>query len=75
MEILASSKSQALEYIIIILITFECMLMLMDMSGLGPSVLSSAVLEHFGHTESMLTEVSPAVKAGINNPSVVQNDQ
>lgn len=49
--------------------------MLMDMSGLGPSVLSSAVLEHFGHTESMLTEVSPAVKAGINNPSVVQNDQ
>ena len=39
LEILHNQKSSTLEWIIIILITFECGLMLMEMSGIGPSLL------------------------------------
>ena len=38
-DILHNQKSDTLEWIIIILITFECVLSLMDMSGIGPSIL------------------------------------
>lgn len=38
-DILHDQKSDTLEWIIIVLISFECLLMLMEMSGLGPSLL------------------------------------
>jgi len=40
-DILHNQKSDTLEWIIIILITFECVLSLMDMSGIGPSILQN----------------------------------
>jgi uncharacterized Rmd1/YagE family protein len=43
LEILHNQKSDTLEWIIIILISFECMLMLMDMTGVGPSLLQDKV--------------------------------
>lgn len=70
LEILHNSKSQTLEWVIIILITFECIIMIMDMSGLGPSVLGSAFMEYFGHSDSVKniaslteTENQPPVKS------------
>lgn len=57
LEILHNSKSQTLEWVIIILITFECIIMLMDMSGLGPSVLGSSFMEYFGHNENSINSV------------------
>jgi uncharacterized Rmd1/YagE family protein len=41
MEILHNQKSNTLEWIIILLITFECGLMSLDVSGLGVSILSN----------------------------------
>jgi hypothetical protein len=38
-DILHDQKSSTLEWIIIVLITFECALMILEMSGLGPSLL------------------------------------
>ena len=42
LDILQNQKSTSLEWIIIILIGFECVLMLLDMSGLGTVLLSPA---------------------------------
>jgi uncharacterized Rmd1/YagE family protein len=35
LEVLENKKTNTLEWIIIVLISFECMLMMLDMSGLG----------------------------------------
>jgi len=67
LEILHNSKSQTLEWVIIILITFECIIMVMDMSGVGPSVLGSAFMEYFGHTESLSNE-TPIIEADNQSP-------
>jgi len=40
LEILHSQKSNTLEWIIIVLITFECALMILEMSGIGNSMLA-----------------------------------
>jgi len=40
LEILHNQKTNTLEWIIIVLITFECALMILDMSGMGVSLLS-----------------------------------
>jgi uncharacterized Rmd1/YagE family protein len=49
LEVLQSQKSNSLEWIIIVLILFECVLMCMEMSGLGGPILKSlsATLGHF----------------------------
>jgi uncharacterized Rmd1/YagE family protein len=54
LEVLQSQKSNSLEWIIIILILFECVLMCMEMSGLGGPILKSigATLGHFTGDES-----------------------
>jgi uncharacterized Rmd1/YagE family protein len=41
LEMLNEKKSNSLEWTIIVLISFECMLMIMDMSGLGPTLLKA----------------------------------
>eukprot|EP00555_Chaetoceros_dichaeta_P015117 CAMPEP_0198262072 /NCGR_PEP_ID=MMETSP1447-20131203/10638_1 /TAXON_ID=420782 /ORGANISM="Chaetoceros dichaeta, Strain CCMP1751" /LENGTH=504 /DNA_ID=CAMNT_0043950173 /DNA_START=149 /DNA_END=1662 /DNA_ORIENTATION=+ len=46
LEILQSQKSNALEWIIIVLIAFECVLMILDMSGIGSTILGTPI-EHF----------------------------
>jgi len=46
LEILQSQKSNALEWIIIVLIAFECVLMILEMSGVG-SILLGTPIEHF----------------------------
>ena len=38
LEILHNQKTQTLEYVIIVLIAFECILMTLDMTGLGSVV-------------------------------------
>lgn len=38
LEVMAHQKSNSLEWIIIVLISFECILMCMEMSGAGPTV-------------------------------------
>lgn len=43
LEILGENKSNALEWGIIVLILFECVLMMMEMSGVGEVFFSSAV--------------------------------
>lgn len=40
LEILHNQKTNTLEWIIIVLIMFECILMILEMSGLGTSLLS-----------------------------------
>ncbi len=45
LEVMAHQKSNSLEWIIIVLISFECILMCMDMSGAGP-----VVFEYFSST-------------------------
>lgn len=40
LEILHNQKTNTLEWIIIVLITFECALMILDMSGMGVFLLS-----------------------------------
>lgn len=42
LEILQNQKTDTLEWIIIILITFECVLMILEMSGLGPGLLADS---------------------------------
>jgi len=41
LEILQSQKSNALEWIIIVLIAFECVLMILEMSGIGSTILGT----------------------------------
>ena len=43
LEVLQSQKSNSLEWIIIVLIGFECILMCLDMSGVGASIFSPLV--------------------------------
>ncbi len=38
LEMLNDKKSNSLEWTIIVLIMFECILMIMEMSGLGPTL-------------------------------------
>jgi len=38
LEVMATNKSTTLEWIIIILILFECILMCLEMSGAGPAL-------------------------------------
>jgi len=40
LEVLQSQKSNTLEWVIIVLISFECVLMIMEMSGWGKELLS-----------------------------------
>jgi len=44
LEILQSQKSDALEWIIIVLITFECALMILEMSGMGSLLLGTTAV-------------------------------
>ena len=39
LEVIHSQKSNSLEYIIIVLIAFECVLMILEMSGIGGTIL------------------------------------
>jgi uncharacterized Rmd1/YagE family protein len=41
LEVLHAQKSNALEWVIIVLISFECGLMILDMSGLGTELRSA----------------------------------
>lgn len=43
LEILHNQKSNSLEWIIIVLIGFECVLMCLDMSGMGHTVFGALV--------------------------------
>lgn len=40
LEVMHSQKSNTLEWVIIVLISFECVLMILDMSGWGERMLS-----------------------------------
>ena len=40
LEVLHAQKSNTLEWVIIVLIGFECVLMILDMSGAGAHILS-----------------------------------
>jgi len=43
LEVLQSQKSNSLEWCIVVLILFECVLMIMEMSGLGETIFQDAV--------------------------------
>ena len=43
LEVLHNQKSNSLEWIIIVLISFECVLMVLDMSGMGNAMSASAM--------------------------------
>lgn len=47
LEILQSQKSNTLEWIIIVLISFECVLMILEMSGMGSTILGTPLFETF----------------------------
>ena len=40
LEVMSAQKSNTLEWVIIVLISFECALMILDMSGWGEQLLS-----------------------------------
>lgn len=42
LEVMHAQKSNTLEWVIIVLISFECVLMIMDMSGLGEKMLAGS---------------------------------
>lgn len=43
LEVLHNQKSNSLEWIIIILISFECGLMILEMSGMGTTIFTSVL--------------------------------
>ena len=62
MEVMHNQKSNSLEWIIIILISFECILMVLEMSGLGSALLSPG---------SPPTWSSPLLSTSVTNVSNV----
>jgi len=42
LEVLHAQKSNTLEWVIIVLISFECALMILEMSGWGPKLLTGS---------------------------------
>ncbi len=66
LQVLDSNKSNTLEWIIIVLITFECGLMLMEMSGIGSSLFNGDLFfDNFssGSTPTGIEEASNAPKS------------